>query len=384
MIGNHMINCTGCGACLQKCPQNCITMKLDKDGFAYPIINDEICVECGVCSNVCPIDKNIYINKEQMTYYGIINKDTDSILESASGGVFIILAKYFLNKGGYVAGCVMKEKSPTHILSNNIIDVKKMQGSKYVQSDTTKVYIQIKEKLNKGVKVLFTGTPCQVDGLYSFLGSKHDNLYTIDILCHGVPSPKYFEYCLKYYENKYKFKIEDVQFRSKQGKLSWGKNYGLTLIGGKEKKYIPAKYDVYYRDFIEANSFRESCYDCAYTSENRVGDLTIGDFQGVNKFYPEIDTHNGVSVVSVNSSKGEKMIEIMDDKVFKFETLFQNASDQNGPFKKPAMRNNYRNNIYQEVYFDGYEKKQKNMLKKNFIKNLIPNGLKESIKKIVK
>ena len=384
MIGNHMINCTGCGACLQKCPQNCITMKLDKDGFAYPIINYEICVECGLCSNVCPIDKNLYINKEQMTYYGIINKDTESILESASGGVFIILAKYFLNKGGYVAGCVMKEKSPIHILSNSIMDVKKMQGSKYVQSDTTKVYIQIKEKLNKGVKVLFTGTPCQVDGLYSFLGSKHDNLYTIDILCHGTPSPKYLEYCLKYYENKYKFKIEDVQFRSKQGKLSWGKNYGLTLIGGKEKKYIPAKYDVYYRDFIEANSFRESCYECAYTSENRVGDLTIGDFQGVNKFYPEIDTHNGVSVVSVNSSKGKKMIEIMDDKVFKFETLFQNASDQNGPFKKPAARNNYRNNIYQEVYLYGYEKKQKNMLKKNFIKNIIPNRLKESIKKIFK
>ena len=381
MIDEHMIQCTGCSACLAACPRNCISMIEDAEGFLYPMVGKE-CISCNLCSKVCPALKENITNTYDKKYFGIINKSEYQIKSSSSGGFFIAAASLILSYGGYVAGCVMKNNCAMHIVTNKEDDVKKMQGSKYVQSNMGAIHSEIKALLDVGKKVLFTGTPCQTSGLISYLGKPYDNLLCVDIICHGVPSQKFLTACVNFYEKKMKSKIVDISFRKKLHGIKWGKNYGFYFIAENEKqKYVKAKNDVYYRYFLSASSYRESCYQCSYSVSKSVSDITIGDFWGWEAFDPNLKADDGLSVVRVNTLKGCSFFDKLGDKIESFQITFDIAVKKNTNLVKPSRRDGERSFVYKELNDFGYAFLQRKMMKKYFIKNLIPNEIKERLKR---
>lgn len=384
MIDKYKSQCTGCGACSKVCPKNCITMEFDKEGFLYPVIDKEKCIDCGLCNKNCPIEKSDFFNSDDNIYYGLINKDQEQLKGSTSGGFFISAAKYVIDNGGYVVGCIIDNCIAKHIITNDYEMVKKMQGSKYVQSLIGDVYTQTKVFLEKGINVLFTGTPCQVAGLYSFLNSKYNNLVTVEIICHGVPSNKFLLSCVKYYEDKYNSKFSDVFFREKRNNLKWGENYGLTLTGNEKIKYISAKKDAYYRSFMNGASYRMCCYSCKYAKKKRVSDITIGDFWGVEQENPLIKSNMGVSVISINSDIGKSFFEKIKDNYQIFKTEYSIASKKNKQLISPTPMNSEREVIYERLEIRGYKYLQTKLMYKYFFKNIIPNNVKEKMKNIYK
>lgn len=382
MIDEHLIQCTGCGACLAECPRKCISMIEDAEGFLYPKIDKSACISCNLCSKVCPAMKEDITNTYEKKYFGLINKSECQIKNSSSGGFFIAAASSVLSCGGYVVGCVMKDNCAMHIVTNNEDDVKKMQGSKYVQSNMGLIHSEIKALLDGGKKVLFTGTPCQTSGLISYLGKPYDNLLCVDIICHGVPSQKFLTACIDFYEKKLKSKIVDISFRKKLHGIKWGKNYGLYFkTENKKQKYVKAKNDVYYRCFLSASSYRESCYQCSYSLAKSASDVTIGDFWGWEAFYPNVKADDGLSVVRINTLKGSAFFDELGDQVERFQTTFDIVVKENPNLTKPSRRDSERSLVYKELNDFGYAFLQRKMMKKYFIKNLIPNEIKERIKR---
>lgn len=384
MIDEHMIQCTGCGACLAGCPRKCISMIEDVEGFLYPKIDKSTCISCNLCAKVCPALKENIINTYEKKYFGLINKNEYQIKSSTSGGFFIAAASLILSRGGYIAGCVIKDNCAIHIVTNREEDVKKMQGSKYVQSNIGGIHSEIKALLDGGKKVLFTGTPCQTSGLISYLGKPYDNLLCVDIICHGVPSQKFLTACVDFYEKKFKAKIVDISFRKKLHGIKWGKNYGLSLVAeNKKQRYIKAKNDVYYRCFLSALSYRESCYQCSYSLSKSASDITIGDFWGGKAFYPNVKADNGLSIIRVNTPKGSAFFDEIGDCVETFQTTFDVAVKENPNLITPSRRDRERSLVYKELNDFGYAFLQRKMIKKYFIKNLIPNDIKEKIKRLL-
>lgn len=299
--------CCGCGACFDACPVNAISMQ-EINGFMYPVINDSKCINCGKCKQICPIINTKYINFEKPLCYAVCANNIERE-DSSSGGAFPVLAKYILNKGGVVVGAAFNEKwGCDHILIDSIDEIKKLKGSKYLQSNAYICYKDIKEKLNQGKTVLFSGTPCQNAGLKAFLGKDYKKLYCIDIICHGVPSPAIWQQFLS--ENF--TDISSINFRDKE--KGWN-NFELSIYHNKNKKYsLIMTDDVYMMSFLTHLNLRKSCTSCPFNKIPRQGDLTIGDFWGVDASNPIFADDKGVSVVLVNNEKGQKLFsEIKED-----------------------------------------------------------------------
>lgn len=215
--------CCGCSACMNICPNNAIKMKIDNKGFKYPIVDDEKCVNCGLCDKVCPYN-NEYTKKEiynKSVAYGGWNNNDEIRKNSTSGGIFSAISKYVLDNNGLICGAIYDDNLKViHEIVDNIENLKKINGSKYVQSDMKDNFKKIKKYLEDGKLVLFSGTPCQVSGLNSFLGKEYENLYTCDIVCHGVPSPKVFEKYKKELEKAKNSEIININFRDKESRLA--------------------------------------------------------------------------------------------------------------------------------------------------------------------
>ena len=285
--------CCGCSACMNKCPKDAITMVEDEYGFKYPQVDMEKCINCGLCEKVCPYN-NEYDKKqvfEKSIAYGGWNTDENIRAISTSGGVFTSIAKYIIEKNGVVCGAIYdKELNVVHDIVDNLDDLKKMNGSKYVQSDMKDNFRKIKEKLEKGVYVLFSGTPCQVSGLNSFLGKEYDNLYTCDIVCHGVPSPKVFEKYKKELEKENNSKLVNLNFRDK---VSGWQGYSLSTKFDNNKSFsINAQKTSYMKAFLSDIDLRESCPTCKFAKLPRYADFTLGDFWGVDESYPDLNPDN--------------------------------------------------------------------------------------------
>ncbi len=269
--------CTGCGTCYNACPCNAILMVADKEGFLYPIIDEVKCSNCGVCKEICPIlatERNLNSPNPECFAFSACD---ELRAESASGGAFPAIAEVILNEGGYVCGAAFDENMTVrHTIINNKDDLQKLKNSKYVQSDVGQCYAEIKILLNSDKKVLFSGTPCQVAGLQSFLSQNYENLFTIDLICHGTPSDKVFK---KYLEEKTidGEKVLNVNFRDK---INGWSNYLTTTT----TTTVPALTDSYMKAFLANLSLRKSCGNCKFNSLPRSGDLTIGDFWGIEKF----------------------------------------------------------------------------------------------------
>lgn len=300
--------CCGCSACFNACPNNSIRMIEDNEGFLFPSIDSSTCTNCGLCLKACPLNNFENCTNTPVCYVGFAK---DNMREnSSSGGFFPTIAHWFVENGGYVSGAVWDEKGKVqHIISNKIDDILKMQKSKYLQSNIGKIYVAIQELLNLGHNVLFTGTPCQVAGLRKYLNKSFENLYCIDIICHGTPSPKIFQQHIQEVEVNPNEKWLRTDFRDKQD--GW-KIVGNTTTVTTDKVITKSILDdTYMKAFLFNTSLRLSCGECKFNKITRQGDITIGDFWGVEEYDITLNDPKGVSVALLNRPNGKKLIEIL-------------------------------------------------------------------------
>lgn len=303
-------DCCGCTACASICTHNAITMEDDALGFKFPKVNNALCTNCGLCERVCQFKQSYtrFDNFDISEIFLARLKDTSQLKKSQSGGVFFAIASNVIQAGGIVYGAAFNEVwVVTHQRIDNLTDIDKLRMSKYIQSDMQGIFTSVKKDLNDNKVVLFTGTPCQISGLKSFIPIRlHSNLYCIDIVCHSVPSPKIWKDYVKYLISLRKKGIVDIKFRDKC--FGWH--------GARES----FKYDdgsVEYRRtsntlFFKLLSIRESCTKCPYTNMKRVGDITLGDFWGLPK-NSKFEDNRGVSLVLSNSEKGKKLLMKISD-----------------------------------------------------------------------
>lgn len=306
--------CCGCTACVSICPKKCITMEADKEGFSYPVVNKQECVNCGLCEKICPVLNKKENKAEETVAYAVYAKEEELRRSSSSGGTFSLIADRILNNGGYVCGCAFdSDFKAEHIVINEPADIAKLRGSKYVQSDLRDSYVRIKELLEAGRQVLFSGTACQIEGLRSFLRKPYDNLFLIDIVCHGVPSPKVWECYKAYQETQYGSEISDISFRDKR--YGWV-NYRVKLDFENGQTYLSRSWDdVYMKSYIKDIISRPACYECRFRQWHRESDITLGDFWGVEQVLPEWNDDRGVSLVMVHSKKGRDMLNSLSGQV---------------------------------------------------------------------
>lgn len=333
-------NCCGCEACVQVCPKQCINFEQDSEGFRYPKVDETICIGCGLCEKVCPV-LNTGEPRDPLTSYAAINNNEIERLKSSSGGVFILLARNIISEGGVVFGAKFDEQwNVIHSYSENEEGLTAFMGSKYVQSKIGNTYSQAKEFLKSGRKILFSGTPCQIAGLRQYLRKEYDNLLTVDVICHGVPSPAVWRQYLEEIKkdalqgensvslssiphvperdtlnNVDDITIESISFRDKR--LGWTKySFALTLAkaaaDGKQNTVSLShihRENPYFIGFNDWNLYlRPICYSCPFRKLRSGSDLTLADFWGIETLKPEMDDNKGVSVILSNTPKGRDMV----------------------------------------------------------------------------
>lgn len=308
--------CCGCWACENICPKKCITMKEDHEGFRYPEIDEDSCINCGLCERVCPI-KLPKQNDDVPLSYVVQHKNSNILRTSTSGGFFTSIAKYAIEKGGVVFGATFDVNMELrHSYSDTLEGCKKFRGSKYVQSLIGDTYKQAKSFLDSGRMVVFSGTPCQIAGLYGFLKERiYENLITVDLVCHGVPSPLLFRKYISFYEKKGKSKIINYLSRDKY----YGYDYSTATIffDNKKKQYHKGmEADIMLRLYFKNICSRPSCYNCHFKTLNRVSDFTIFDCwnaQSVSKKF----SRNGATNVFIHTPKGQLVFDkIKEDFLF--------------------------------------------------------------------
>lgn len=305
--------CCGCTACLHVCPVNGITMQEDEEGFLYPVTDEERCIHCQKCENVCPVQYPGKTSGRTETYVGYYAND-EIRRKSSSGGIFTAVAEWILQQSGVVFGAAYDEHFGVHhIAVEKEEELEKLRGSKYVQSNLENVYSEVREYLEKKRKVLFTGTACQIAGLKKYLNREYDELYTVDVLCHGVPSPKIWRMYLDDKEQKYQSRIKKINLRNKRN--GW-KNFSVKIEFENGQQYF-TQYgkDAFMGMFLGNLDLRSSCYACRFKEIPRKTDMTIGDSWGIEKHIPDMDDDQGTSIILVHSSKGEKIFRGIEKKL---------------------------------------------------------------------
>lgn len=307
-----VMGCVGCGACETACPVGAVVMEYDAEGFLHPVILEEKCIHCGKCLTVCPAQVDVEGALNPKTCYAVMAEDFWRE-KSSSGGIFPLLAKKIIEDGGYVAGAVYgKNFHVQHIVSNRLEDMEKMRSSKYVQSDTRGIYAQVETLLSEGKKVLFSGCTCQIAGLKAYLKKEYEQLYTVDVVCHGVPSPGVFEKYLDGFRNKMG-EIAEVNFRRKD---SFGWKPGLYLRFTDGRQYAETWRDLFFCGFMCNWFLRTSCYRCDFKGK-KYSDITLGDFWGVERLSQELDDGKGTSFVTLNSLKGMQLFDAIANQIRK-------------------------------------------------------------------
>ena len=302
-------------------------------------------------------------------------------MRSASGGAADSVAKTILQMGGVVYGAAYDEQlAVSHIEVTDEAEREKLQSSKYVQSDPKDSYAKVKQRLSEGKTVLFTGTPCQIAGLYAFLGGNPENLYTVDLICHGVPSPKFFKKYLEYQNKQTAGRVIYFNFRSKD-KRGWGTQYLLKTKTKTKTKTLSL--DRYGKHFMDGDCYRESCYQCAYANTSRVGDLTVGDFWGIAKSHPNFNSPKGVSSVFVNTEKGQKLFEMMRVLAEVEEATLEEGMVKQHNLVQPSNRPVTRDTFYKSIDEPGFiENIKVGFQPKARLKSVLPNKLIQKIKSL--
>ncbi len=342
-------HCTGCSACIIACPKQCISMKVNEEGFWYPHVDESICTNCGFCSANCPEINCQKLNLPNSTYMAF---GTNTMVEkSASGGAFISFANAIINSfHGVVFGSILEPVTfkCKHTFAQSIEELVPMQNSKYVQSEMGYSYAQCKHFLQNGRTVLFSGTPCQVAGLKRYLNYKYDNLFTIDIICHGVPSPQFFNRWIQEIKSKYGENPIQLLFRHKDDRKNRLSAFETKIVYETKTVYEAAYNSPYYLSFIRADSYRECCYRCKYAQESRVGDISIGDcdrWREYPHFYPE----EAKSSIMINTEQGERLWKMAQNR-FIFQYLdYEKECEINHQLRRPSVRKKIRDRIYRDL-----------------------------------
>ena len=350
-------------------------MASDEEGFKYPLVDYNKCIECGLCIKSCPIATPKKTNKslEDVHAIGAYNKNEDIRMKSSSGGIFTVIANFVIDNGGVVFGAAFNEDfSVSHKEALTKEELSQFRGSKYVQSEIGDSYKKAKEYLEKGKMVLFSGTPCQIGGLYSYLNKEYDNLITQDIICHGVPSPMVWKKYIEKRENENEAKTQSVFFKDKR--TGW-KTYSITMNFENGKEYTnKAGMDLMMRSFIGNLCLRPSCHSCSFKSLTRQSDVTLADFWGANKIAPDMDDDKGLSLVIINSEKGKKLLQFVENEIVKFNTNLEEAVLYNSSMVRSAIAPSKRTSFMTRIVNEDFDKVAKDHLKISFkrkIKRLI-------------
>lgn len=363
--------CTGCSACANLCPKGCIEMKEgDSLGHIHPFIDQKSCIDCGVCKKVCPALHPLSLIEPKTAYAGL-DKCEAEYLSSTSGGAASAMSRAIIRGGGVVYGCSMLEGVDVqHIRVESEDELYKLKGSKYVQSNIKFCFRDIKNDLLKGIDVLFIGTPCQVAGLKSFLNKEYINLYTSDLICHGIPPQAFF----KRHINKITRGVIPDEIIFRKG------TYLLSLVKGGKEIYCSTLFkeryrDIYYNTFFDGYTYRDSCYTCIYACPRRVSDITIGDFWGLKTELP-VNHDNGCSVLLPNTIKGNKLIKLISSDFYLFERLISEAVNGNAQLKYPVHQD-FRIKIFRKICpFIGISTSYKICVLDHIFKRKISNLLK--------
>ncbi|MBR3469838.1 MAG: Coenzyme F420 hydrogenase/dehydrogenase, beta subunit C-terminal domain [Lachnospiraceae bacterium] len=364
LLKDDISKCCGCFACKDVCPKGAIKTVADEEGFLYPEIDAEKCVSCGLCSKVCAYNKGNTGNRPEKVY-AAASKDDVLLMKVASGGMFTVMAKSFIKSGGIVCGSAMfRTKNGfevKHVFVEKEEELALLAGSKYVKSSTDGVFKGAKEILSAGKKLLFSGTPCQIAALKSFLGRDYDELITVDIICHGVPSQKFFNDHIKFYEKKHSCTVTDFRFRDKS--RGQGMNYCITEENGNgtRRKVKNGKLNSFFGLFLKGSVYRKNCYSCPYASEKRVSDITIGDYWGVYLEHAgevrkaKLDNQKGISCVLVNTDKGSGFWETISADFHYLESDFRKVAAHNDQLVKPSVEPADRETVLDAYKNDGYK-----------------------------
>lgn len=375
-------NCTGCGLCSNVCPKDAITIEYDKEGFYHYVLDEEKCINCGLCTTKCP-QLNFKNNNDKAYVCSAYSKNDSAVKKSSSGGMFYELAKYILEENGVVVGVEYTDKVK-HTLIRNLDELEQLMGSKYLQSYTGNIYNLVREEIRNNKKVLFTGTPCQCAAMRNFVDS--ENLFIVDIVCHGVPSIDVFN---KANKDRFTEEVNKVNFRDKS--VSWEKYQIIYKNNDKVVKTIDKSNDEFFIGYINNSYLMKSCYACKFSTGIHTSDITLGDYWGIKEIDPEFYEQNngkGISVVVLNSDKGIELFRRIHDRVtYKRqdynEVLFRNNPRiNNGTYGKEALNN--RNYFYEKDYNTSFKKKRYTMTKLKKLKAKLKSPLIKLKAKILK
>ena len=394
IICNHNI-CTGCQACRLACPMHCISMKEDARGNIYPEIDNTKCINCNLCRKICPSLSPPSFSEKPLNVYAGWAKDKLARQYSTSGGISYALSKYFLKNQDYFCGAIWTKNGAIHKLTSNQSDIKSFQGSKYSHSDVKDCYKEVSDKLKYGKKVLFTGTPCQIAGLRKFLGKEYDNLYTVDIICHGVPSRRILRDRIHDIEQSNGKEVIEMRFRDKNP----DQLHTCCKYIFKDKSFVLHEYskDFFCRSYVDNYALRENCFNCQYSRLQRVSDLTIADFWSFQpksmKFY---NYELGVSIIIVNTKRGQELINYIKNNIIYEERSYTECSNRNlyesqlKPKDYEAYWNDYDNNIPKAEIQKKYlscpipHKKSFSDKVRKFANAFFPNIIMDSVRSILK
>lgn len=330
--------CCGCSACVNACPKKCIEMQFDDEGFLYPVVDSTRCIECGLCTRVCPIQNRPNLAEEIPLSYVVQNKNSHVRKESTSGGMFSVLAEYVLAKQGVIFGAAYDDNFVVrHSSIESIEDLYKLRGSKYVQSEIGITFHKAKEYLENGRWVCFSGTPCQIVGLKNFLKKDYEKLLLVDIVCHGTPSPMLFRKYVEYH-TKMNGPLKNIYFRNKEFGYA-GSTMALEFQSGK-KRFTGQDVHFFKESFFRDLSTRPSCYQCKFKTVNRVSDITLFDCWGVNNFQKEMDDDKGTTSVLIHSAKGQNVFKEISDKIECVQVDFERLKKDSGNMLEGRIKMN--------------------------------------------
>ncbi len=344
-------SCTGCMACANVCPVNAIRKQPDAEGFYRPVVDEALCLRCGKCRNVCPkLQTNPRPDGEKQVF-ACWMKDRKLRKNSTSGGAFSALAQGILSQGGCVFGVGFDDQlNVVHKKAENLQQLAQLRGSKYVQSDTGFSFREVKRCLQDGAKVLYSGTACQIDGLYAYLGSRYaGQLFTVDLVCHGVPSPKVYRDYLSYMQQRFGSPVKQVFFRNKEP--GWYV-FGMKLVFENGKVYKASTYeDPYIRGFLRELFLRPSCHQCDYAGTDRVADITLADFWGyMDTGWADRDHDKGISMVMLNTENGKQLFEQVNGMLRVWTRPLEQAVNGNR-----ALRSCFPPSEHREQFWADYE-----------------------------
>lgn len=375
---NDKKECCGCTACKSICANNAIEMEQDEEGFLYPNISEKLCISCGLCKKVCAF-KNGYERALNIPdAYAVKHKDMNVRLNSRSGGMFTAITDFVLNFSGVVYGAGYRQHFVVcHKRATNKAERDEFRGSKYVQSELSNTYKQVKKDLEKNNWVLFSGTPCQTAGLSTYLNeakTNKGNLIICDIICHGTPTPKAWMDYIAMMEKRHKGEITKVDFRNKK-LFGWKAHRETFEIKGKTYNY-----NTYATLFYKHDILRPACFNCKYTNINRPSDITLADFWGVDYFVPKFNDNKGISLVLINNEKGRWLFNNVKDQLEYKKCPATNLEHPN--LKKPTECPISREQFWKDYRFFGFEYIARKYTNCNF-KVRVKRSIKNKIKKLI-